>query len=47
MEPNKIICLHINGVMIPNKDLDGNYIKPQYMLCGTCNTVVERIDKII
>ena len=41
--PDNIICLHEHGVMIPQQDEHGNYIKPEYMLCE-CRAVIERKD---
>ena len=39
-----IICLHIDsGVMIPAKDIDGNWVKPEYMLCK-CRAVIKIIE---
>ena len=39
-----IICLHIDsGCMIPQQDLKGKYVKPEYMLCK-CRAVVKIIE---
>ena len=39
-----IICLHVDsGTMIPQQDTNGNYIKPEYMLCK-CRAVVKIIE---
>ena len=38
-------CEHKTGVMIPEQDLDGNYIKPNYMLCTDCRLVLKKGDK--
>ena len=39
-----IICLHIDsGTMIPQQDLKGKYVKPEYMLCK-CNAVVKIVN---
>lgn len=32
-------CQHKNGVMIPQQDLDGNYIKPEFMICDDCRLI--------
>lgn len=37
-----IPCYHKNGVMIPQQDLDGNYVKPEYMICSDCRAVRKR-----
>ncbi len=34
-----IPCQHNNGVMIPQTDIDGNYIKPEFMICSDCRFV--------
>lgn len=36
---NSSCCLHKNGVMIPETDLNGNYIKPIHQLCTDCRLV--------
>lgn len=34
-----IPCNHQNGVMIPQQDVDGNYVKPKFMICSNCRLV--------
>lgn len=33
------MCEHRNGTMIPQVDLDGKYIKSEYMICNECRLV--------
>ena len=28
--------------MIPQQDIDGNYVKPEYMICDDCRAVRKR-----
>lgn len=37
---NKFKCLHYKGVMIPTKDIKGNYIKPEFALCTDCRGII-------
>lgn len=32
-------CEHKTGVMIPQRDLNGDYVKPEYMICDDCRAV--------
>ena len=34
-------CKHDTGVMIPQTDLKGNYIKPEFMICTDCRLVLK------
>ncbi len=45
MKPNNqsVTCKHESGVMIPEQDIDGNYIKPRFMLCTDCRLVFKWI----
>lgn len=36
-------CEHKHGVMIPQTDLDGNYVKPEFMICTNCRLVLKPI----
>jgi len=36
-----IPCNHQNGVMIPQTDNDGNYVKPEFMICNNCRLVTK------
>jgi len=33
-------CQHEIGCMIPQRDIDGNYIKPEFMRCNNCNLIL-------
>ena len=32
-------CKHKTGVMIPQRDINGDYVKPEYMICDDCRAV--------
>ena len=36
-------CKHQSGVMIPQQDLDSNYVKPEFMICTNCRFVTDKI----
>jgi len=36
---SNVNCKHDTGVMIPQTDLKGNYIKPEFMICTDCRLV--------
>jgi len=36
-----IPCIHSSGVMIPQVDDDGNYVKPEFMICNNCRLVTK------
>lgn len=35
-------CKHESGVMIPEQDLDGNYVKPTHMICDKCRFILKK-----
>ena len=41
-QTERISCQHKNGVMIPQRDLEGNYVKPTHMICNECRLVLEK-----
>lgn len=38
----KVPCSHETGVMIPQINLKGKYVKPEFMICDNCRLVLKK-----
>ena len=43
---NETQCEHKSGVMIPQRNIIGEWVEPEYWMCDNCRLIIDKTGKI-